>query len=174
MRVALAFFETITQLILYNFEIFSFLFRGVLYFDPVKLSENTVREIADWLQCGLECWIHKFRGTMYFLPDLNDPYVDTDQWADVISDVSGNEDQYLVLQTMDSSHAYRIMQNFTFSLKESAIRSELEEALSGQRPFHHFSSTLEHSPLREKWADYRFNAHMEWVKSQVNCYELVS
>jgi len=140
----------------------------------VKLSENTVREIADWLQCGLECWIHKLRGTMYFLPSVEDPYFDPSQWQDVLTDVQGHEDEYVIFQTMDSSHSFRIMKNFTHSLDENEIRCELENALSRSKPFHHFNSRVEASTLREEWADYRFKAHMEWVKSQVQCYELVS
>ncbi|MCZ4408990.1 UPF0158 family protein [Cryomorphaceae bacterium 1068] len=139
----------------------------------MKLSENTVREIADWLQCGLECWIHKLKGTMYFLPNLDDPYFDPSQWEEVLTSVQGHEEEYLVFQTMDSSHSYRIMQDFASSLTDSPIRADLEYALSGPRPFHNFNSRLAHSVLREKWADFRFNAHMDWVKSQVNCYDLV-
>ena len=111
---------------------------------------------------------------MYLLPNLEDPYFDPDQWQDVLTDVLGHEDEYLVFQTMDSSHSFRTMQNFAFSLNESLIRSDLECALSGPRPFHNFNSRLAQSPLREEWADFKFNAHMEWVKSQVDCYELVS
>lgn len=140
----------------------------------MKLSENTVREIADWLQCGLECWIHKLRGTMYFLPSIEDPYFDPSQWEDVLIDVQGHEEEFLVFQTMDSSHTFRIMENFVFSLNESAMRSDLEYALLGRRPFHYFHSRVETSSLREEWADFKFKAHMEWVKSQENCYELVS
>lgn len=140
----------------------------------MKLSENAVREIADWLQCGLECWIHKLRGTMYFLPNFNDPFFDPSQWEDVLSDIQGHENEYFIFQTMDSSHSFRIMQNFTLSLDESLIRTDLEYALSGPRPFHNFNSRLTHSALREEWADFKFNAHMDWVKSQVYCYELVS
>ncbi|MGB6036857.1 MAG: hypothetical protein WBG42_11365, partial [Cryomorphaceae bacterium] len=145
----------------------------VLYFDAVKLSENTIREIADWLQCGLECWIHKSKGTMYFLPNFDDPYFDPSQWEDVLTSVQGHEDEYLVFQTMDTSLSFRIMQSFAYSLEKSSIRSELENALSKPRPFHYFNARVEGSPIQTDWADFRFNAHMDWVKSQVNCYELV-
>ncbi len=111
---------------------------------------------------------------MYLLPNLEDPYFDPDQWQDVLTDVLGHEDEYLVFQTMDSSHSFRTMQNFAVSLKESLIRSDLECALP--HPDHSIILTprLAQSPLREEWADFKFNAHMEWVKSQVDCYELVN
>lgn len=140
----------------------------------MKLSENTVREIADWLQCGLECWIHKHSGTMYFLPNVEDPYFDPSQWEDVLADLQGHEDEFLVFQTMETPHSFRIMQNFAFSMIDCAMRNELECALSGPRPFHRFNARVENSPMSEKWADFKFKAHMEWVKSQVNCYEVVS
>ncbi len=111
---------------------------------------------------------------MYFLPSLEDPYFDPSQWEEVITSVQGHEEEYLVFHTMDSSHSFRIMQNFAHSLDESMIRTDLEYALSGSRPFHNFNSKLAHSALREEWADFKFNAHMEWVKSQVECYELVN
>jgi len=149
-------------------------FQGVLYFDAVKLSENTVREIADWLQCGLECWIHKKRGNMYFLPNLEDPYFDPTQWEDILVHIQGHENEYLVFQTMDSSHSYRIMENFTSSLDESDTRLDLELALARPRPFHHFNALVRDSLMNEKWADFKFSAHMDWVKSQIDCYELVS
>jgi hypothetical protein len=139
----------------------------------VKLSENAIREIADWLQCGLECWIHKAKGTMYFLPNLEDPFFDPEQWKEVLEELQGREDEFLVFQKMDSSHAFRVMEEFTLSLPIAALRTELEAALSGSRPFHCFTSRVEMSKQRENWYNYRFDAHMDWVKSQVNCYELV-
>jgi hypothetical protein len=144
-----------------------------MYFKAVKLSENTVREIADWLQCGLECWIHKLKGTMYFLPKKDDPYFDPEQWREVLYALEGNESDYLVFQTMDSSQSYRMMQDFTWSLQESFERTELERALKSARPFHHFKLLVDVSDLNEKWSNHRFDAHMDWVKSQVNCFELV-
>jgi hypothetical protein len=111
---------------------------------------------------------------MYFLPSLEDPFFDPSKWEDVLTDVQGHEEEFLVLQAMDSSHSFRIMQSFAFSLNKSPIRTELEYALSGPSPFHHFNSRVEDSALHEEWADYKFNAHMEWVKSQVDCFELVS
>ena len=140
----------------------------------MKLSQNTIREIADWLQCGMECWIHKHKGTMYFLPDLEDPYFDPSQWEDVLTDVRGHECEYLVFHKMDSSHSFRIMQHFVHSLGEGSLRNDLENALSRPKPFRHFNEKVECSSVRTDWADFRFNAHMDWVKSQVDCYELVS
>lgn len=140
----------------------------------MKLSENTVREIADWLQCGLECWVHKLRGTMHFLPNTDDPYFDPEMWQDALTDVKGREEEYLIFETMDSSHAYRVMQEFTFELAQSKIRNELEMVLSGPKPFKNFNLCVESSDVREEWFNFKFDAHMDWVKSQVNCYELVS
>lgn len=144
-----------------------------MYFDAVKLSENTVREIADWLQCGLECWIHKFRGTMYFLPKKDDPYFDPDQWREVLLALEGNENDFLVFQMMDSSHSLQVMQGFIWSLQDGFERTELEKTLERSNPFHHFNLLVEVSGLSEAWSNYRYDAHMDWVRSQVNCYELV-
>lgn len=144
-----------------------------MYFETVKLSENTVREIADWLQCGLECWIHKLRGTMYFLPCKDDPCFNPMQWEDVLIALEGNENDFLVFQIMDSAHSFAVMQGFIWSLQESFIRTELEKALNGSNPTHHFNLLVEVSDLSEEWSNYRFDAHMDWVKSQVKCYEMV-
>ncbi|MEM9052478.1 MAG: hypothetical protein AAGC47_10535 [Bacteroidota bacterium] len=139
----------------------------------MKLSENTVREIADWLQCGLECWVHKVRGTMIFLPNSDDPYYDPEMWDDAFVDVAGREQEYLVFETMDSSHSYRIMEDFTFNLASCELKYELERALQGPKPFQRFKQSVERSNLRESWYNYKFDAHMDWVKSQVNCHQLV-
>lgn len=152
----------------------SILFNRDDYFDGVKLSENTVREIADWLQGGLECWVHKVEGTMLFLPNRHDPYFDPDLWEEAFEDVHGREDEYLVFETMDSSHSYRIMQEFTHSLDAGKLKCELETALGRTKPFKRFREALENSDFKESWYNYKFEAHMDWVKSQVSCHELVS
>lgn len=140
----------------------------------MKLSENTIREIADWLQCGFECWIHKVTGTIYFFPSPEDAYFDPTQWEDDLADIQRNEQDYVVFQTMDSSHSFRIMENFVFSLSESMIKSKLNFALSGARPFYHFNMRVRNSQLNEAWANFKFDAHKDWVKSQVDCFEIVS
>lgn len=111
---------------------------------------------------------------MHFLPSLEDPFFDPDQWEEVLTLVQGHEDEYLVFQKMDTTHAFRVMENFTGSLKDSTDRSLLEAALFGARPFHFFNERVERSELREEWANYKFQAHKDWVRSQVECYELVS
>jgi hypothetical protein len=111
---------------------------------------------------------------MHFLPNTDDPYFDPEMWQDALTEVKGREEEYLVFETMDSSHAYRIMEEFTHSLSRGKIRSELEVTLCGPKPFKNFNTRVESSNLREEWFNYKFDAHMEWVKSQVSCYELVS
>jgi len=110
---------------------------------------------------------------MHFLPDMEDPYFDPDQWSETLDDVLGKEDEYAVFESMDNRMAYSVMQDFVHNLHEDWLRDELEFALASPKPMQDFKFKVENSPYREDWFNYRFRAHMDWVKSQLNCYELV-
>lgn len=133
-----------------------------------------MREIADWLQCGLQCWIHKMSGTMYFLPDMNDPLLDPEPWSDVLSQVEGRESEFAIFESMNGRMVYATMLDFTHHLESSSVKDDLEFALRSHKPIQNFKFRVENSALREEWFNFRFKAHMEWVRSQLNCYELVN
>ncbi|MCH2200213.1 MAG: UPF0158 family protein, partial [Flavobacteriales bacterium] len=107
------------------------------------------------------------------LPNVEDPLFDPEIWEDSFVDVAGKEHEYLVFEPMDRSHSYRIMEAFAFSLASIELKFELERALQGPKPFKRFKQSVEKSDFRESWCNYKFDAHMDWVKSQVNCHQLV-
>lgn len=111
---------------------------------------------------------------MHFLPDMEDPYFDPDQWPEALADVRGREHEFAVFESMDSRMAFSVMTDFVRELRKDPHREELEDALSGPKPFQNFKFKVENSPYREDWFNYLFRAHMDWVKSQLHCYELVS
>ncbi len=133
-----------------------------------------VREIADWLQCGVECWIHKAKGTIHFLPDLKDPLIDSGSWKEVLDDVSGRESEFAIYQMMDHNMFYQVMKDFALLKNHGEVRDVLMHSLVSVNPIKSFRAVIEENLLQEAWVDYLFDANMEWVKSQQHCYELVA
>jgi hypothetical protein len=111
---------------------------------------------------------------MYFLPDINDPLLDPEPWSDLLSQVEGRESEFAIFESMSGRMVYATMLDFTYHLESSSVKDDLEFALRSHKPIQNFKFRVENSPFREEWFNFRFKAHMEWVRSQLNCYELVS
>jgi len=95
--------------------------------------------------------------------DICDWQLDCFEYAKKIStDVSG---RYIKIPTLDSYEAYKIMQNFVYTIEDENLREKLEDAIDGRGVFQRFRNVLEkHSNIKDKWYFFR----KEEIKKEVN------
>lgn len=135
---------------------------------PEKFKE-VVSEIADALTAGMCC---------FFNPE-------TLEWEDVPEglleneyDIGLEEDEMIPLkqtswnrcveiESMHSSEAFQIMEDFTNEVEDALLRNKLINALNNRKPFSNFKWIVEGSEYRQNWFDFRQKQNEYFVWRQI-------
>jgi hypothetical protein len=141
-----------------------------------EFTKELIKEIAEQLDCGFRCYIHKENGELITLPDENHHSgMDMELWADDMEKVDENFGDYFVINPPESSDSFRIMEDFVYTLPESeSLRKNLIYALNQRKPFRQFKSIIDNSgPFRQQWFDFKDRKLQEWVADHIEGYSSI-
>jgi hypothetical protein len=135
-------------------------------------SKEQIRDIAGNLECGMVCYINtKDLNIKYLLDELDMAYTDTECWQEDIDEIEENYSDYFVIEKMNSTEAYKIMEGFTESLEDNPLYNKLINALNRRKPFQNFKWIIDNSgEYRQKWFDYKSKYYISWVKEKIEDY----
>ena len=136
----------------------------------MTLTEAQINEIAEELECGSKCYVHKKTGELVFVPDtLRNPDIDTDGWIEEIEKIEDNFFDYFEIEPPESRDSFRIMEEFTETLDDSnSLKNMLYEALSRGKPFRNFKNIIDNSgEYRQKWFAFERQWLKEWVREKI-------
>jgi len=129
------------------------------------MTDEQINELADNLDCGLRCFVHREKKTIVATPDHDS---DSELWDEVNDEIENNFDRYVEIEKMDSHESFRLMEHFIDTVDNSQLRDKLEEALRRPKPFANFKFDIDNSgPYRQKWFDFKKQRTIEWVRGQV-------
>ncbi|MBK6537080.1 MAG: hypothetical protein IPG09_04660 [Ignavibacteria bacterium] len=136
----------------------------------IKLTEEQISDIAQDLEAGLKCFIHKVTGEVKTLPDeLNgNMEIDEELWQDVIDEIDNDEENFIVIEGMDSRESYILMEKFIDTVEDKQIAARLTNAINVPKPFHTFRYELDYSDeYLKKWYAFKSQQMIEWVKKHL-------
>lgn len=135
----------------------------------MKFQEEKIKEIADLIDCGHVCFLHKKTGTIeYHLQEI-DLFLDEENpWQDVIDKVENNLDDYIRIEQMNSRQSFQVMELFIEKVKSESFRKNLINALNRSKPFRNFKYLIDNSEYRQHWFDFKFEQNILWVKEQIS------
>ncbi|MBL0106345.1 MAG: hypothetical protein IPP52_03360 [Ignavibacteria bacterium] len=136
----------------------------------IKLTEEQISDIAQDLEAGLKCFIHKVTGEVKTLPDeLNgNMEIDEELWQDVIDEIDNDAENFIVIEGMDSRESYMLMEKFIDTLEDKQIIARLTNAINVPKPFHTFRYELDYSDeYLKKWYAFKSQQMIEWVKKHL-------
>jgi hypothetical protein len=138
------------------------------------MTDYQIAELADYLDCGLRCFVHMESNVFVTKPDsTNDPLSDSELWDDANEEIENNFDSYVEIEKMDSNESFRLMQNFIETIEDERLRDKLGLALSRPKPFRNFKFEVDNSgPYRQKWFDFKKQQLITWVKDQLTVNDL--
>ena len=138
------------------------------------MTDEQINELADNLDCGLRCFVHKEKKTIVSIPDtFNNPDSDSEWWDEANDEIENNFDSYVEIEKMDSHESFRLMENFTNTVDNLQLRDKLEEALRRPKPFANFKFDIDNSgPYRQKWFDFKKREIVKWVQGQLTINDL--
>jgi len=138
----------------------------------MKLSYKILNEIADYMEAGFKCFVHKKTHEIIAIPDENrfpgtDLNDEENAWAADIRKIDENPD-YIEIDSMESSDSFRVMEDFALSLPEGATKIRLLTVLEGHKPFANFNHQIHNAGKeREQWFKLRREQEIEWLKNQL-------
>ena len=129
------------------------------------MSDDLIFNIIDLLDAGEMVYLH--RQTQEILS-----YPDPARWSeseniDLIEEVkaraAAEPDQWVVIDPPEPRDSFRIMEDFIFTVTDDHLRDRLLEALNSKKPFRYFRATVEDSPAREDWFDFKDARMKAWL-----------
>jgi hypothetical protein len=133
------------------------------------ITNEQLQEIADNLDFGLRCFIHKDNADIKCFPD-EDQFgsFDDEAWQQDIQAVKKGRKKYLEIEKMPPREEYGVMEAFARQVAEGLLQEKLLWILNRPKPFRHFKAELDQAgPYREKWFAFKAARMLDWVKGQV-------
>lgn len=135
----------------------------------ISLSHKQIKQIADDLNCGFRCFVHKTTGEIISFPDeLQFHGMDDEGFAEEKNKVEENWTDYFEIKPMESRDSFAVMEDFSATVDDEKLRQRLHYALSRPKPFQNFKYEIDYSgEYREKWFAFKAQKMQEWVMKQL-------
>ncbi|MGE5518334.1 MAG: UPF0158 family protein [Candidatus Dadabacteria bacterium] len=134
------------------------------------IPENVITELADDLESGFKCYVHKRTFEIVSFPEeyvLND---NVEDFEEEMEKVESEPEAYIELEPMGSFDSFKVMQDFVNCMdKKNPLKSKLADVLQGPKPVVNFKKLIHQSgTTREEWFSFRKAKNVQWVREQLN------
>lgn len=133
------------------------------------LTNELTKEIAEQLDCGFRCYLHKHSGELITIPDENrHSDMEIDAWEEDMEKIEEHFTDYWVIDPLDSRASFEMMEEFAESLPETnSPREMLIKALNQHKPFSKFKFVIDNSgEYRQQWFDFKAKRLQEYVERE--------
>lgn len=134
----------------------------------MKLTPAQIDSIAQDLQCGMCCYVHRKTGeVVVVLSEEGLDATDADLWQEDLDKLAADPENFLEIEPMPSNEAFRVMEDFAETTPR-ALKARLLMALEKHSPFQHFKHEIDNSgEWRERWFAFHFEKYQDWVSRQL-------
>ena len=124
----------------------------------ITLTEKQIKEIADFLDCGLICLYNKKTKELITITEFDDyPNSDEVNWDDLIK-----------FENLNSDDSFKLMADFVEQIDNNFLKEKLINVLNRSKPFKNFKMQIDNSgEYRQKWFDFKNRKYVDYVKSQI-------
>lgn len=79
-----------------------------------SLTPDTIKEIAEQLDCGFRAYMHMSTGQLLFVPDEDSlPDIELDSWEEELELLENNFEDYYEFDKWTSNESFEMMSEFT-------------------------------------------------------------
>jgi hypothetical protein len=129
--------------------------------DTITIPEKyqkVVHEIAEYLDCGLTCYLNPDTLELEYIPkNLDNPeeyeLMTGESYENLFKHESWN--RCIVFEPPESHESFKIMKRFIAEVDDRKLQDSLVDALNKKRPFAHFKNIVETSSFRQAWFDFK-------------------
>jgi len=143
-----------------------------LIIEMIALSAEQIKEIAEQLEVGFDCFLNKHNSELIFLRGDEDDFLgveEDDAWADARKKINDNPDDYYTIEKMGPRDSFSVMEEFAHTIDSGRLKEELIRALNHKKPFRQFKYLIDDSgEYRQKWFDFKSKKMIEWVVAELD------
>lgn len=126
-----------------------------------------IREIAQSLDCGEDCYLHKKTQEIITIP--SDFELMEEEFQEIfepfVTKVEKNKKDFIKFEVLESPESYKIMDKFAYQLADIEFGAKLTNILNARKPFQNFKLAIDHSEYRESWFAFKQKAIEKIVTS---------
>ena len=119
---------------------------------------NIIKEIAQELDCGFDCYYNSKTDEIISIPSLSQ-FSDEEDFKEAFSEslekVEKHKTDFIKFETLESFESFKIMELFVEQLSDQHFKSELENILANKKPFQNFKHKVDHSDFRQNWFEFK-------------------
>jgi hypothetical protein len=134
------------------------------------LTEKLIREIAENLDCGFDCFFNPMSQELITIPSFGE-ISDTEQleaaFSEELKRIDQQQGEFLKFEVLESHDSFKIMERYTMRLSEGSLKTSLENALKERKPFRNFKYLIDDSSLREDWFEFKLNELKKMVVAKI-------
>ena len=144
----------------------------------MELSIEILNKIAENLETGFSCFLHKETAQLITIPkeidflndDLDNEFSDVfEAWKEDIQDIKTSPESFIKIEDMPSTDAFRIMEDFIRTVADEQLKERLFLSIQLRKPFAHFKSEIQNSGSElRRWFEFRRQYFIIWVRDQIN------
>jgi len=126
----------------------------------VNSNENIIKEIAENLDCGNDCYYNQKTNEIIAIPNFSQVMDDEEfkkAFKGDIKKIKSQKADYIKFEVLESIESFKIMERFVDQLPDENYKSELENILQRKSPFGNFKHSINHSNFRQNWFDFKQN-----------------
>ena len=134
------------------------------------ISQQILSDLADDIEMGFVCFIHKetFEVVSYPDPDRFGD-METEMWKSEISKIKRQKKKFIQIEKKDSFQKFKVMRQFVDSLENNSTKVALLIALEGPKPFANFKDNIHNSgDYRDLWFAFLKKRNIEWIRNQID------
>ena len=136
----------------------------------IQLTPKQINEIAQELELDFKVFVHKTKGDVVVVPDLNHYYdMEEEHWEEEFKLLANKPDDYFEFEKWNANKAIRSMRNFAESVSNERLKNDLMNALHRSKPFRNFKHIIDNAgDYREAWFEYKLQWQMQYVQEQLD------
>ena len=132
----------------------------------LTLTQQQIKEIADQLDSGMRCFLHKETSELLFVPDIeNNPDIDEELFEEELEELDNNFGDYVEIEKPASRDSFEVMADFAEQLSDNVkLKTQLLQALDKKHPFREFKFIVDNSGVyRQQWFDFKDRQLKQWI-----------
>ncbi len=136
----------------------------------VNSGKNIIREIAQELDCGNNCYYNPKTDEIIAIPNFSNAPNEEEfrkYFKAELKTVKKNKADLIKIEVLESFESFKIMERFIDQVTNKQFQSELENILQKKKPFQNFKHTIDNSDFRQKWFDFKQSELEKIVENQL-------
>ncbi|HAN78176.1 MAG TPA: hypothetical protein DCQ31_10590 [Bacteroidales bacterium] len=142
----------------------------------IELTGKQTNAIADELELANRCFLNIKTHEIKFIPTSDEAYLDPDIakiYEEEFDSIVINSSDYVEFEEPATDEIYRIMQQFSATITNTALKDKLNFALRDKKPLRRFKMVLElHSNEYARWKQFKRAKFIANIEEQIALFNL--